>query len=186
MTCKDMKDMIPLYHYGELENGESEAVRKHLASCGACREELESVERVLKGVTAPEAPDLPGEFWSQNAEEIMRRVRKRSFAIPISLAAGVAAAVILFLSITRVDPGPEPDAVSRQVLVETPVMSDTEIALEIEGIESDMDRIWDSQSPDDFDSGFAQALDAIESSIDELFMEFEFAGPWGIGANGSV
>ena len=201
MICKDIKNLIPLYYYGELEDEEFAAVREHLASCAACGKELESVERVLKGVTAPEAPDLPEEFWSQNAAESMRRVRKRPVSPPaagssmsrfsIPLWAGAAAAVILFLFIMRVDTGPEPHAVSERSAVEMPILNDIdlediEITLGIEGIEEKIDNLKDSPSLDDFDSGFARTLDKIENSIDGFFMEFELIGPWGIDENGSV
>ncbi len=205
MTCKDVREMIPLYYYEELEVGLAGAVRTHLASCADCRKELALVGRVLGKVTAPEAPELPDEFWSRSAADIMRRVRKRPvkiipasrmsprFAVPLWAAAAAAAAVILYLSITMVDLGPKPDAVGKQVLVETPLMSDIEmddieIALDMEGIRSGMDKLWDfqHQESDDFDSQFTQSLDTIESSIDLLFMEFEAAGPRGIGVNGSV
>ena len=39
MTCKDVREMIPLYYYEELEGGLAGAVRTHLASCADCREE---------------------------------------------------------------------------------------------------------------------------------------------------
>ncbi len=200
MICKDIKNLIPLYYYEELEDEEFAAVREHLASCEACGKELESVERVLKGVTVPEAPDFPEEFWSQNAAEIMRRVRKHPvstpaagrsmsrFAIPLWAA---AAAVILFLFIMRVDTEPEPHAVSEQSGVEMPILNDIdlediEITLGIEGIEEKIDNLKGSPSLDDFDSGFARALDTIENSIDGFFMEFELIDPWGIDENGSV
>lgn len=190
MTCKDVKDTMPLYYYEELEGDLAGDVRAHLASCADCRKEIALVGKVLDKVTAPEAPELPDEFWSRSAADIMRRVRKRRFAVP--LWAGVAAAVILFLFITMVDLGPEPDAVSKQVLVETPFMSDIEMddiemALDMEGIRSDMDRLWNfqHQASDDFNSEFVQSLDTIENSIELLFMEFEAANPWGIGINGS-
>lgn len=48
MDCSErIRDMLPDYHLGRLSSGEVEEVRRHLAECADCREELEEISRVF-------------------------------------------------------------------------------------------------------------------------------------------
>ena len=194
MICKDVKEMIPLYYYRELESDQTNAVRAHLASCADCRKELDLVGRVLGKVAVPEAPELPEEFWSRGAADIMRRVRRSRLAIPLwSAAAATAAAVILGLFIIRMIPGPDSDTAAVRSVVSVSDDTAGETELEIESLAVEIDGFWDSalaetsdEVSDGFDSEFARNLEFIEVSIEDILMEFEAADPRRIDVNGSV
>lgn len=194
MTCKDVREMIPLYYYGEMEGDRAEDVRAHLESCAGCRNELALVGRVLEKITAPQAPELPDEFWSRSASDIMRRVRRSRLAIPLwTAAAAAAAAVILAVFLVGTDPGRDHDTGGMREAASVPDDAAEETELAIEYLDAEIGDFWENtlaESSDEtsggFDSGFAEDLDSIEISIETLLMEFGEAGSWGAGGNGSV
>ena len=54
MTCREIRQQLSAYLDGELSPEESRSVRAHVASCPACRAELESLRRTIEAVK-----DLP-------------------------------------------------------------------------------------------------------------------------------
>ncbi|MBN1125314.1 MAG: zf-HC2 domain-containing protein, partial [Sedimentisphaerales bacterium] len=47
MTCNDYKDLLMGYLDGELSEGQKQELEKHLQTCSACREELESFRKLI-------------------------------------------------------------------------------------------------------------------------------------------
>ncbi len=195
MTCKDVKEMIPLYYYGEMEDDRAGAVRVHLASCADCRKELALVSGLLEKVTVPEVPELPDKFWSRSAADIMRHVRPPRHAVPLwTAAAAAAAAVILFLLISGMNLESRKDPTVVKIPEVVSVSDDiVETEFEMEYLKIEIGDFWVAGSVETFDepsggfdSEFTEALDMIEISMEGLLMEFEAADPGGGGVNGSA
>jgi hypothetical protein len=55
MSCEQIRNEIPLYHYGELGQEEEERVEQHLAECAACGAELAQVRAFARKMTQFEA-----------------------------------------------------------------------------------------------------------------------------------
>jgi len=68
MNSQHIKNLIPDYLTGEVEASESEVIKKHIASCKECREELENLSEIwIKlGVLPEQQPDkqLRTRFYS--------------------------------------------------------------------------------------------------------------------------
>jgi hypothetical protein len=72
MTCDDRRDAIFLYAAGELEPGEADAVRAHLATgCPRCAGTLAEAEAVLASMSLALPPVMPDPVLKQ---ELMARV----------------------------------------------------------------------------------------------------------------
>ena len=46
MTCDEIRDLLPLHLYGDVNDAERAAVEAHLATCGECRAELAALAAV--------------------------------------------------------------------------------------------------------------------------------------------
>lgn len=55
MNCKDVRDLIPLYLYGELSFDEEELLERHLATCAACGAERARCEKLASLLAQGEA-----------------------------------------------------------------------------------------------------------------------------------
>jgi anti-sigma factor RsiW len=95
-------DRLSEYVDGELTPAERTALEAHLAACGACRQTLEELRRVVARAQALDDRPPAADLWPGIAEHIgvvslaARRARRRlSFTVP-QLAA--AAVVLAFLS----------------------------------------------------------------------------------------
>jgi len=95
-------DRLSEYVDGELTPAERTALEAHLAACGACRQTLEELRRVVARAQALDDQPPAADLWPGIAEHIgvvslaSRRARRRlSFTVP-QLAA--AAVVLTFLS----------------------------------------------------------------------------------------
>jgi anti-sigma factor RsiW len=95
-------DRLSEYVDGELTPAERTALEAHLAACGACRQTLEELRRVVAQAQALDDRPPAADLWPGIAEHIgvvslaARRARRRlSFTVP-QLAA--AAVVLTFLS----------------------------------------------------------------------------------------
>ncbi len=96
MECREAKEFFSPYLDGELTTEEKDLVRRHLAACQACREEMarwEELSRALRELKAPVA--APPGF----AAAVMARVnpggQERSWWRVRRLVAAAAAAVLL-------------------------------------------------------------------------------------------
>ncbi len=67
MNCQEVRDLIPLYLYGELSFDEEERVERHLASCAACAAERARCEKLTL---------LLGEGEAGVSAELLARCRR--------------------------------------------------------------------------------------------------------------
>lgn len=67
MSCQEVRDLIPLYLYGELSFDEEERVEQHLASCPACAAERARCEKLTA---------LLGEGEAGVSAELLARCRR--------------------------------------------------------------------------------------------------------------
>ncbi len=98
MDCKNLKEMIMPYLYGELEKSQSNLVEEHLSACRNCRREINELKGARALLDRKEAP-LPSEETLKAivsfAEEAAPYRKKSFMRLPRPLALGAAAAVIL-------------------------------------------------------------------------------------------
>lgn len=107
LTCNDVMERLGDLADGALEEAEASALARHLASCAACRHELEA-ERELRAATralpGSVAPDR--DLWPEIADRIEAgRVVHGRFGWPLALpvrrlATAAAAAVVLAAVVT--------------------------------------------------------------------------------------
>ena len=200
MTCEEAGDLLPLYHYGELEDVDLRALREHMDSCNRCRDELADIQRVLKAVGTREVPDIPEEFWETIAADIIRRIEKDSIRIVVmgrdlgrlrvfTWIAAAAAVVIMLLAVGLVMKRTvEYDVVGVPALEEFE-LGEIETALAMEKLETEASLIWnreESEAPPEFDVEFGGTLDLIERSVERILVELEDTGALPDGDNGSV
>jgi len=76
MTCEEMKPLLMAYLDGEIDTGDIERVRQHLAGCAACRAELDafrSLVRETQGMRIREPGDeVIAAFWRSLYSRIER------------------------------------------------------------------------------------------------------------------
>jgi anti-sigma factor RsiW len=76
-TCDNIKESIGAWLDGELDQGQSEAVRAHLEDCSACKEErrqLEKLQVALKNVLDSERSRIAFQpFWNDVQQRIGRK-----------------------------------------------------------------------------------------------------------------
>jgi hypothetical protein len=97
MTCSEVRPLLPLWIYGDLEPASYAAVDQHLAGCVMCQREVEALRQVRRLLTAVPAPQvdvsLP-HLYQAAAEQQQQRVRTWR---RIALVCGLAAAVLVVL-----------------------------------------------------------------------------------------
>jgi len=69
-NCNDITGLLPLYHYGELDQARAAEVESHLAGCPVCASELAEIKAALALIT----PDIPTGF---EAARLRARVLSR-------------------------------------------------------------------------------------------------------------
>lgn len=70
LSCPDVRVRFEAYAADALEGGDRRAVREHLASCAACREDAAAFDPILLFAAAPAAPES-----SQETDRILSAVR---------------------------------------------------------------------------------------------------------------
>lgn len=113
MTCDEMKDLIPLYVGGEVEENERIAVDAHVGMCSDCAHELEEFRQsrgLLESLREEETP--PGtssRIWKRVKEELFPRKRAVAFGdwalkCAAVLVIGVAIGYAAFTAFRRPEP----------------------------------------------------------------------------------
>lgn len=119
MTCKHVQSRLSAYLDRELPGAELLAMRSHLASCAACREEEDALRQLKRFLGAAPTPEPPADF----AERLTARVlaerepairRQAIFRRPVFAFAGVAACsmAVTFGLLSAAGPKPAPSAVA--------------------------------------------------------------------------
>ena len=93
MDCNVKKEDLLTFFYGECEEGEKSRIEKHVATCAACRRELDALAstQALLRAWPDEAPRLGLTF-------VEAEVPRRRFRLIAGLAAAAVAAVVLFFA----------------------------------------------------------------------------------------
>ena len=93
MDCNVKKEDLLTFFYGECEEGEKSRIEKHVATCAACRRELDALAstQALLRAWPDEAPRLDLTF-------VEAEVPRRRFRLIAGLAAAAVAAVVLFFA----------------------------------------------------------------------------------------
>jgi hypothetical protein len=74
MTCDQIRNEIPLYHYGELGQEEEERIEHHLAECPACSGELAQIRTFARAMTQYEAA-VPDDLLMTSRADLSRSIR---------------------------------------------------------------------------------------------------------------
>jgi anti-sigma factor RsiW len=141
MKCNEIRDLLPLHLYGDVNDAERAAVESHLATCDECRAELAALAAVRKGLDAPipalRAVDVAS-IYQAESDRLRRRSRRWRAAAVLA-----AAAALLFLALrveVRADGRqlvlrwgePEPVAVAPPVVERVVVRSEPASTKELE------------------------------------------------------
>ncbi len=115
------EEALILLHYEEGDSEDVRANRSHLATCGQCREQLESLERDLQDVDALPVPERGPDYGSEVYHRIqpsLKRRRPRLRYVGWALAAGVALAATFLAGrlSTSVVPGASEDDIRERIL----------------------------------------------------------------------
>jgi anti-sigma factor RsiW len=101
-NCKRIEEKLAEYYYDELSGPEKAEVAAHLESCGSCRAEYESIQKVLAEASrmSGSRPKLSEAFWNNYMAELKEKIRQRKKAPAFShlkfpAAAAVAALLVL-------------------------------------------------------------------------------------------
>ena len=100
MHHEQARELLPWYANGTLDEDQQKAVAEHVSTCGACRSEIESLDRVRRVVREQPVDDGPD---AGNLNEILARIdsagagvhQRRMPAVRWLLVAQAAAIVIL-------------------------------------------------------------------------------------------
>jgi hypothetical protein len=104
--CSDIRMLLSEYLDGSLEAKARALVQEHLNACPACREELDALKSLVKGVGSLESVKAPADFLDQLHRRMERHSRISKIKawlfyplrvkIPLELAGAAALAFILF------------------------------------------------------------------------------------------
>lgn len=92
-------DLLSAYLDGELDTSERPAVRGHLAACGDCRAELESIASARSALRS--LPTLPAPAELIPAPRVTSLASRRSRWRVVTAAAAVAAAAVFGVAAVR-------------------------------------------------------------------------------------
>ena len=133
MKCADVSPNLAAFVLGGLDPEEAAEIRRHLASCPSCRNELEELEKVNRALqAAPPPADPPGhlkdeilsqvraEELSSSDEELASSGGYRSKYLRSVIAGVAAAAVVVVAAIGIVSSLREEPPVATIQLVPTP------------------------------------------------------------------
>lgn len=132
--CAEYRQQLTLFHYHELDAGETEAVETHITQCGSCERELQQLRKLLSAV--PQTDFSFNSAQRQRFSEKVMTARRRRFFPQWGTWGGVlaGAAVLIYLLILPVSTTPPPS--------KTPALVDFEILEQLELLQ-DMELLQD-------------------------------------------
>ncbi|PXF54735.1 MAG: hypothetical protein C4B58_15645 [Deltaproteobacteria bacterium] len=111
MDCSKIKELLSEYIDGTLDRRTKALIEEHLLTCRGCKEELDSLEALLKELRSLDAVDAPDDFLEKFHERMepspwFRRIMRILFVpwrikIPLELT-GAVATVLLIVSIIHI------------------------------------------------------------------------------------
>lgn len=104
--CSRIRTLLSDYMDGALDPKEKELAEEHLRTCSACREELDALKALAKGLGSLESVNAPADFLDQLHHRMERppklsRIREWLFyplqvKIPLQLAGAAVLALLIF------------------------------------------------------------------------------------------
>lgn len=91
VSCEVIRDLLPLYEDGAVSQETEALVRRHLADCPACREEL---RKMRTPISVP--PEEDKELWERFEARRAKQRRKRRIGIACALSLLAAAVAFCF------------------------------------------------------------------------------------------
>lgn len=89
MCCREVQDQLIDFHQDQLDPKAAEQIRGHLEVCSLCREELNSMEKVMMGLKSQRLPD-PGEaFWRDFPKRVRRAFYEGGRTIRVPILPGI-------------------------------------------------------------------------------------------------
>lgn len=167
MKCSEIVEILAEYSVGALDANAVEAVEAHIASCAACRAELEMLEATGALLQPVKMIDAPAELWASIKAELAPREQTRPamqwFWRP---AIGLAAAAVLIIAVVFVepalrgpaDPGTTPPQISVVEAGEGTVFAETQLVA-----------AWDQPLADEASLGLAMAVLEPDGNDIDLF-----------------
>ena len=100
MTMHLTDDELVLHYYGEMSQAAEARACEHLDECGACRENLTRLQRVMSAIDATPVPEPDAWFeqraWARLEPALMASARQRPWQLPWrAIAWGAAAALVV-------------------------------------------------------------------------------------------
>jgi len=154
MKCDHIKSLLPLYSDEALEPSEMEAVKGHLKSCPACREELAALQASWEALEEwgdiEPAPGYVSRFWTGLAQrkswpeklwDRLRGLEAGPFWAPVLVTACVAV-IVSVLVVSRLQPGHAPEEFAGLNAEEIEMVENIELAEHFEIIQ-DLD-FWEN------------------------------------------
>lgn len=133
MDCTRSRDRLSEYADGALDAETRADLEKHLSSCAECREELSSLQRLIRDLGSLPSVKPPADFLRQVHKRLEQPSRLRrlvgkllfplKFKIPLQLAGAVLAALLVFSVVTvqrrpyKVAEAPQPEPAREKRLV---------------------------------------------------------------------
>ena len=116
--CPD-RQLISVYHDGELPSPWKEKLEDHISGCRSCRERLEAYRHISEASVRAEPPDAAYErVWRRleaatgnvkntrfSAERVSRRWLQKRIAVPVPAAVAAAVLLIVFAFIWVINTG---------------------------------------------------------------------------------
>ena len=101
-TCQ-FGQSVDAYHDGELSPAERERFERHLASCPACTQDLESIRAITRRLASAKLPAIPADVLGRlHRDAPSRTVRRREDRAVLRIAEALTAAAAAILIVGSV------------------------------------------------------------------------------------
>lgn len=105
MDCTRIKELLSPYIDGELSDHEAQEVRRHLDECSKCQQEYEQLKKIIYALKKFDAPKPPEGYKQDIKAKLIQYINGRRRSTVAGAAALIAAALIIFISISSLGIG---------------------------------------------------------------------------------